>query len=235
MILSAQEIRRRLKLPFPHRLVITPILEDSQIAAGAGSVDVRLGLNFVLADPAVVGCLDPLLDPDEAEKELAGYLRSIYVSLGGKFVLHPRQFALASTMEYIRLPSGVAAHVVGRSRWARVGLIIAMATYVHPCYAGCLTLELQNLGDVPIELTPGLPVAQLILEQVTLTHERDAGQITCSTGPELLRLLSKEEAQILRTLREKQAESTGDRGWEPLLPREAAAEVNAPGQASPSP
>jgi dCTP deaminase len=212
MILSAEQIRKRLELPFPDKLVITPLLEDGQLSRGAGSVDLRLGLNFVLADPAVLGRLDPL-GQEQAEGELSAYLRPVYVALGGKFILHPRQFALAATMEYVRLPCGLAANVVGRSRWARVGLIIAMATYVHPCYSGCLTLEMQNLGDVPIELSPGLPIAQLILEEVAETEEKDLGQITCSTGPEFLPLLSDPDRRVLRRLRCTREEATGDRRW----------------------
>jgi len=45
-------------------------------------------------------------------------------------------------------------------------LIIATATGVHPGFKGCLTLELTNVGEVPIAIEPGLRVCQLFLHEV---------------------------------------------------------------------
>jgi deoxycytidine triphosphate deaminase len=181
-----------------------------QLEEGAGSVDLRLGQDFALADPAMLCYLDPL---EQDEERLIGYLRAVHVSLGGRFVLHPRQFALGATLEYVRLPTTIAAHVIGRSRWARVGLIIAMATYVHPGYSGCLTLELQNLGDAPIQLSPGLAIAQLVLETVSPCDQADRSQIVCAVGPQFRTLMDKEEQGRLLALRKVHGSQTGDTGW----------------------
>lgn len=218
VILSASDIRHRMGLDFPQKLVVTPLLDpERQLAPGAAAVDLRLGQEIMTADPEVLPCLDPLTDQQE---RLRGYLRKTYLPLGGEFILHPRQFALAATLEYIRLPSRIAGHVVGRSRWARVGLIIAMATFVHPGYSGCLTLELQNLGDVPMQLSPGFTVAQLILEEVSWQARTDPGQRICAVGPEFLTLLSDAEERKLRTLRQTRRILTGDDKWEKLVQHE---------------
>jgi len=46
-------------------------------------------------------------------------------------------------------------------------LIIATASGVHPGFAGCLTLELTNLGELPIEMRPGMAICQLFLHEAT--------------------------------------------------------------------
>ena len=61
----------------------------------------------------------------------------------------------------------LSAYVVGRSSWGRDGLIIATATGVHPGYSGIITLEISNVGEIPIYLYPGLSIAQLFIQEVT--------------------------------------------------------------------
>jgi dUTPase len=48
----------------------------------------------------------------------------------------------------------------------RCGLIIATATGVHPGFFGCLTLELSNVGEIPIAVKPGYPIGQLFFHTV---------------------------------------------------------------------
>ena len=60
-------------------------------------------------------------------------------------------------------PIQLAGYVVGRSSCGRRGLIIATAAGVHPGFTGCLTLELSNVGEIPIAIKPGIPTCQLFL------------------------------------------------------------------------
>jgi len=69
------------------------------------------------------------------------------------------------------MPPNLAAYVIGRSTWGRDGLIIATAAGVHPGYLGTLTLELTNLGEVPLKLYPGERYAQLFLHDVALKEK----------------------------------------------------------------
>ena len=80
--------------------------------------------------------------------------------------IHTKEFVLGVTLEWIRLPSNRAAYVVGRSSWGRHGLIIATATGVHPGFTGCLTLELSNVGEIPITVKPGTTICQLFIHEV---------------------------------------------------------------------
>ena len=192
MPLSVGEMKDWMKKHYPDRLVIAPLVSfPSQVPEAGASIDVRLGHEFMIADRSAL----PYIDPESTElAQVVQYLNRVHVPLGAQFALHPRQFALGVTLEYLRLPLGLTAQVLGRSSWARVGLIIAMASFVHPGYAGCLTLELQNLGDVPIVLAPGYPVAQIFFaECVSPPSEQDPGQLTCAIGPEARDLISDDE------------------------------------------
>ena len=90
----------------------------------------------------------------------------VFVPFGKQFVLHPDQFVLGSTLEYLGLPSDMQGSVEGRSSWGRLGLIIATATGVNPGYRGVVTLELRNIGEVPIQLWPGWGIAQIFFQMV---------------------------------------------------------------------
>jgi dCTP deaminase len=100
-----------------------------------------------------------------------------YIPFGSEFILHPNSFVMAVTLEWIRLPRTLAAYVIGKSSWGRRGLIIATAAGVHPAFTGCLTLELSNVGVVPIAVQPGMTIAQLFLHKV----ESESQQVSKST------------------------------------------------------
>lgn len=78
------------------------------------------------------------------------------------FMLAPGEFALATTQEYIDLPTNIAAFVQGRSSIGRIGLTTQNAGFVDPGFHGHITLELVNESPCSIILTPGYPVAQLV-------------------------------------------------------------------------
>lgn len=163
MILGYEKIKKLLNkttLDVKDRLIITPILEPGQqLKSGTASVDVRLGQRFRVPMRTKVASLDHLAD--DHEKQMERYRDEAFVRLGDFFVLHPRQFVLGETLEWIHLPSNLAADVVGRSSWARDGLVIATASAIHPNYSGIITLELTNIGEIPIHLYPGVSIAQL--------------------------------------------------------------------------
>lgn len=160
-VLNGQAIAERLRHSEPDKqLIITPFFSaNEQLLPLASSVDLRLGCRFAAPRRDRVthighGHLDP------------AQLEEFYVPLGAKLVVHPRQFVLATTLEWIRLPRDLAGSVVGRSRLGRRGLIVATATGVHPTFSGVLTLEITNLAEVPLALRPGQAVCQIVLSKV---------------------------------------------------------------------
>ncbi len=167
MILKAEHIARELAKPDDvDPLIITPTPDLQALReSGAASVDIRLGCWFSACRPSRVGLLDVYENPTDAPQE-AQLSKSYYVPFGEGFVLHPQAFVLGVTLEWIRLPADRAAYVIGRSSWGRHGLIIATATGVHPGFTGCLTLELSNVGEIPIMVKPGTTICQIFIHQV---------------------------------------------------------------------
>ena len=86
----------------------------------------------------------------------------VIVPPGESFVIHPGEFCLGRTLEWVELPDDIVARIEGKSSLGRLGLIVhATAGFCDPGWKGTLTLELNNLTRVPIILHPGLPIAQL--------------------------------------------------------------------------
>ena len=109
----------------------------------------------------------PLLFYDAEQKQYSNLASTYYVPFGKDFILHPHNFVLAVTLEWIRMPLHMTAYITGRSSWGRHGLIIETAPGVHPGFTGCLTLEMANVGDVPIKIRPGTRICQLFFHDTT--------------------------------------------------------------------
>ncbi len=142
----------------------TPNLEDLR-KTGAASLDLRLGTWFLTLRQTKMTCLDVTSDSDTSEIS-GNNTKYIHVPFGEDFVLHPRSFVLGATLEWIRLSRDLAGIVTGKSSWGRSGLVIATATGVHPGFTGCLTLEITNLGQIPLKIKPGMRICQLFLHMV---------------------------------------------------------------------
>ncbi|MEA2372631.1 MAG: dCTP deaminase [Solirubrobacteraceae bacterium] len=158
-MLSRETIIQRLS---DHRsgLAVTPLI-DARNQIGEASVDLRLGPDFVVARKATgLATFDPAR-VDEIAERIRDYQDYVRRPPGSAFYLHPGEFAIARTFEYITLPRHTSAQVDGRSSWGRLGLIIATAPLIQPSFAGTITLELANLGTVPIVLYVGVRIAQM--------------------------------------------------------------------------
>jgi dCTP deaminase len=165
MILKSEVISELLQAKTDDPLIITPEPDIEKLkTAGSASVDLRLGTWFVTLRQARV----PYLEVSESASGSAfpQFTKTHFVPFGKKYYLHPRAFVLGTTLEWIRLPRNLAGYVIGRSTWGRRGLIIATATGVHPGYTGCLTLELTNVGELPVEIKPGMSICQIVLHWV---------------------------------------------------------------------
>lgn len=148
------------------KLVVSPILSSSQLQAA--SLDVRLGPEFRVIKIGKITHLDPLRDNRDVEREVRKYTDAYKIlQKRESFILHPNEFVLGATLEYVSLPVDLAARLEGRSSWGRLGVLIhATAGYIDPGFRGNITLELKNMGKVPIPLFPGVRVGQLSFFQV---------------------------------------------------------------------
>ena len=196
-LLSAERLREALANPdVKERLAVTPLLEAAQV--GPASIDLRLGTEFKILRRTSQPGIDPAALNDLRTEELA---ESFSTTFGEPFWLHPGQFVLGATLEYLRLPLSMGAYVLGRSSWGRVGLLVATAVMVQPGYRGCLTLELVNEGESPIALYPGVQIAQLAvhsLDQATAHPDALGGGRYFGATTPIAAKLEKEAAEIAR-------------------------------------
>lgn len=77
-------------------------------------------------------------------------------------VIHPHEFILGVTREWISLPNQLLANVDGKSSLGRLGLVIhATAGFIDPGFAGHVTLEITNLTEQPLIIYPEMPIGQI--------------------------------------------------------------------------
>jgi dCTP deaminase len=92
------------------------------------------------------------------------------------FILHPGEFVLGQTLEWVELPGDLVARLEGRSSLGRLGLLIhSTAGYVDPGWKGNLTLELSNVANLPIALYSGMKIGQISFFQMSSAVERPYG------------------------------------------------------------
>lgn len=91
---------------------------------------------------------------------------------GPEFIIPPHSFILGTTRECISLPKDISGFVEGRSSVGRMGLFIQNAAVVGPGFKGRLTLELYNANVLPIRLSAGKRICQLILFQMDREVEK---------------------------------------------------------------
>ena len=119
------------------------------------SVDLRLGDTFRVFHNHRASAIDLRNPPKNLTEE-------IKIEPDEPFVIHPGEFALGRTAEWVELPDDIVARIEGKSSLGRLGLIVhATAGFCDPGWKGTLTLELANLTRIPIKLYAGSLIAQL--------------------------------------------------------------------------
>lgn len=196
-VLSKTTLWEKISKPsLKHAIVVSPLCDFEQIKKA--SLDVRLGNKFIVTRQGKVGILDPGVEEIKLKQQIRQSQEMTYVLYGDKFILHPKEFVLGSTLEYFSLPSDTMAYVIGRSSWGRLGLVIATATKVTPGFKGVLTLELANVGLVPIALYPGVRIAQLIFHSIDkpIDVDEDLGKYQFSTVPKFSEIYRDRELRF---------------------------------------
>ena len=133
------------------------------------SIDVRLDRFFRLFDNHKY----PFIDPSQDQPELT---RLVETAADDPFVLHPGEFVLGSTYEFVTLPDDVAARLEGKSSLGRLGLLThSTAGFIDPGFGGHVTLELSNVATLPITLWPGMKIGQLCFFRLSSPAEHPYG------------------------------------------------------------
>jgi dCTP deaminase len=184
------------------RIILTPEPSPRYLEPGQDSpydthsVDVRLGKH--LAVPRKGPYTFDLHRPGQPGLEFSKFLASnsdrLEIPPGG-YPLEPHRFILGQTVEQLTLPIDtsanrllkrcLAARIEGKSSRARTGLLVHFtAPTIHPGFSGTITLEIINLGPVPFMLREGMPIGQLIFEEVDGLPIAKASQFQHQSRPE---------------------------------------------------
>jgi dCTP deaminase len=160
------------------------------------SVDVQLGKH--LSIPRTGPYTFDLHRPGDAKSEFSKFLANnsepVEIPASG-YPLEPHKFILGQTVEHLTLPIDIpanrllkrclAARIEGKSSRSRTGLLVHFtAPTIHPGFSGTITLEIINLGPVPFMLRQGMPIGQLIFEEVEGIPISKASQFQGQTRPE---------------------------------------------------
>lgn len=155
-MLSDRDIRRYIA---EGRLRLDPPVDlDRQL--GPCSVDLRLGSTFRVFEHSRYPFID-VRGPIPTDE----IMREVQVPEGEAFVMQPGEFALATTIESLWLADDIAARLEGRSSLARLGIIVhGTSSVFDPGWRGVATLELGNLGRMPVALYPGMRICSFTFE-----------------------------------------------------------------------
>ncbi len=187
--------------PFIVVPTIDPIRQYS-----VNAVDLRLGSHFVVSRLTQYTHIST--SPGNGNMDVEYFYDRQYVQVSDDFTLHPQSFVLASTLEYVSIPTDYYALVLGRSTWGRLGLNIATATAIGPGFKGCITLELRNLSETPLTLKVGARICQICLIPIPI-EKADQGyfisesKYICPTTAEIPKILSDPDWEMFDRFNKK--------------------------------
>jgi len=129
--------------------------DESQI--GPASVDLHVGKTFIIYKKVRDLChvVDDADFSDITEE----------ITVEDHFVLMPGESVLALTEEKVTLPDNICGRLEGRSRFARLGLLVHItASFMHPGISNHQVLEMYNASPFPLAIHPRTKICQFIFE-----------------------------------------------------------------------
>jgi dCTP deaminase len=129
----------------------------------------RLGNTFLVFRPHGQGAIDVKHPTEDLMEE-------IVLTDDEPFILHPGEFVLGVTHEKVGLADDVVGQLNGKSSLGRLGIIVhATAGFIDPGNTLKPTLELSNIGRLPVKLYPMMPVCQMAFIRLGTPAERPYG------------------------------------------------------------
>ncbi|MFH1546991.1 MAG: dCTP deaminase [bacterium] len=163
MILCDTSIARKIKTG---EITISPF-RKSQLQPA--SYDLTLDNEFLLFDKNQEVCID-------VRKPVKNNMKRIKIKKDEPFILHPGEFALANVYEITGVNDKHVGWLMGKSSLGRLGLIIhATAGFLDPGNKLRLTLELSNVGSLPIKLYYEMKIAQIAFGEMDDVCKRPYG------------------------------------------------------------
>lgn len=163
MVLSDRDIKKALE---SGKLKVTPA-PDLTTQLGSNSLDLRLGKTFRIFEHSKHAYIDP------TKKNIGDDVtREIEVKRNEAFIMQPGDFVLATTIEYLEIPNDHVGRLEGRSSIGRLGVIVhSTAASIECGFRGSITLELANMGKMPVALYPGMRICSVSFEQLSSPAE----------------------------------------------------------------
>ena len=170
-IISAAKTKGMIK-PFVNKQV-----RKGKISFGLSSYgyDARVSNEFKIFTNVNSGVVDPKVFKKE----------SFVTKFGKECIIPPNSFALARTVEYFKIPDNVLVICLGKSTYARCGIIVNV-TPLEPGWEGYVTLEFSNTTPLPAKIYANEGVAQFIFlkgnEDPEVTYADRNGKYMGQTG-----------------------------------------------------
>jgi dCTP deaminase len=163
--------------------------EENQVREGVISYglssygyDMRVSDEFKIFTP---NPYNTVVDPKHLDE------RSLMSFKGDVCIIPPNSFALAVTVEYFRIPRTVLTLTVGKSTYARCGLLTNITPF-EPGWEGYVTLEISNTTPLPAKIYANEGIAQVIFleadEPCEVSYSDRKGKYNKQTGITLPRL-----------------------------------------------
>ncbi len=177
MVMSDKWIRRMAKdygmiEPFEENLVRKGVISYGLSSYG---YDLRIADEFKI----FTNVASTIVDPKNFDE------RS-FVSVKGDYcIIPPNSFALGRSVEYFRIPRDVIGICLGKSTYARCGIIVNV-TPLEPCWEGYLTVEISNTTPLPAKIYAGEGIAQIIFikgnEECEISYKDRKGKYMYQPG-----------------------------------------------------
>lgn len=167
--------------------MITPFVDD-QVREGVISYGLSsYGYDVRIADEFKIftNLNNTIVDPKHFDP------RSLVDFRGKECIIPPNSFALGRTVEYFRIPRKVMTICVGKSTYARCG-IITNVTPLEPGWEGHVTLEISNTTPLPARIYAEEGIAQILFfesdEECEISYADKSGKYQAQQGVTLPRI-----------------------------------------------
>ena len=156
------------------------------VAEQKGEKNISYGLSSYGYDARVSNEFKIFTDVDSAIVDPKNFSQNSFVSrTGNECIIPPNSFALASTIEYFKIPKDILVICLGKSTYARCGIIVNV-TPLEPGWEGHVTLEFSNTTPLPAKIYANEGAAQLIFlkgnEAPEKTYAQRNGKYMKQTG-----------------------------------------------------
>ena len=181
-VLSDKWIKKAAKQKGMIKPFVDKQVRKGKISFGLSSYgyDARVSNEFKIFTNVNSGIVDPKIFKKD----------SFVTKIGKECIIPPNSFALARTMEYFKIPDDILVICLGKSTYARCGIIVNV-TPLEPGWEGHVTLEFSNTTNLPAKIYANEGVAQMLFlesdEECSTSYADREGKYQGQTGVTLPR------------------------------------------------